>query len=178
MATLALVPLPDTPPRKLAPSDWKARLSAASDELWATVRQHGNQRRTHFSDATTYILGDTINWLSDLPPNSIHAVVTDPPYGLIEYAEKNHQKLRAGRGGVWRIPPSFDGAKRQPLPRFTQQPGNLAAAWAIAPVWPWRSRKAFPRSPPTRPGRRLRHRGCRSASFDDRHPRLRPGQHR
>lgn len=119
MATLALVPIPDTPPRKSAPSDWKARLSDASDELWATVRHHGNQRRTHFSDATTYILGDTINWLSDLPPNSIHAVVTDPPYGLIEYAEKNHQKLRAGRGGVWRIPPSFDGAKRQPLPRFT-----------------------------------------------------------
>ena len=27
--------------------------------------------------------------------------------------------LRAGRGGVWRIPPSFDGANRKPLPRFT-----------------------------------------------------------
>ena len=27
--------------------------------------------------------------------------------------------LRAGRGGVWRVPPSFDGAKRSPLPRFT-----------------------------------------------------------
>ena len=28
-------------------------------------------------------------------------------------------KLRAGRGGVWRIPPSFDGSSRRPLPRFT-----------------------------------------------------------
>ena len=28
-------------------------------------------------------------------------------------------KLRAGRGGVWRIPPSFDGHTRAPLPRFT-----------------------------------------------------------
>src|SRR5204862_4025662 len=28
-------------------------------------------------------------------------------------------KLRARQGGVWRIPPSFDGATRSPLPRFT-----------------------------------------------------------
>jgi len=28
-------------------------------------------------------------------------------------------KLRNGKGGVWRIPPSFDGATRAPLPRFT-----------------------------------------------------------
>jgi DNA modification methylase len=27
--------------------------------------------------------------------------------------------LRRGRGGVWRIPPSFDGHHRSPLPRFT-----------------------------------------------------------
>ena len=47
------------------------------------------------------------------------AIVTDPPYGMIEYEKKDHQKLRAGKGGVWRIPPSFDGAKRNPLPRFT-----------------------------------------------------------
>jgi site-specific DNA-methyltransferase (adenine-specific) len=52
-------------------------------------------------------------------PNSIHAVVTDPPYGLLEYTEQQKQKLRAGKEGVWRIPPSFDGCKRRPLPRFT-----------------------------------------------------------
>lgn len=51
--------------------------------------------------------------------NTIHAVVTDPPYGLLEYTEEQKQKLRAGRGGVWRIPPSFDGCARRPLPRFT-----------------------------------------------------------
>src|SRR5574341_577623 len=28
-------------------------------------------------------------------------------------------KLRKGQGGVWRIPPSFDGHVRSPLPRFT-----------------------------------------------------------
>jgi DNA modification methylase len=87
--------------------------------MWDSVRAHGGQPRAHLSDRATYILADAIAWLSDLPPNSIHAVVTDPPYGLIEYAEANHAKLRAGRGGVWRIPPTFDGANRKPLPRFT-----------------------------------------------------------
>jgi len=46
-------------------------------------------------------------------------VVTDPPYGLFEYTPEQQAKLRNGKGGVWRIPPSFDGAKRSPLPRFT-----------------------------------------------------------
>lgn len=27
--------------------------------------------------------------------------------------------MRRGKGGVWRIPPSFDGVQRSPLPRFT-----------------------------------------------------------
>ncbi|MGH9352481.1 MAG: DNA methyltransferase, partial [Terriglobia bacterium] len=45
--------------------------------------------------------------------------MTDPPYGMVEYDKKNHTKLREGRGGVWRIPPSFDGANRKPVPRFT-----------------------------------------------------------
>ena len=44
---------------------------------------------------------------------------SDPPYGLVEYSETEQRKLRAGRGGIWRIPPSFDGSKRSPLPRFT-----------------------------------------------------------
>lgn len=63
--------------------------------------------------------GDCMDWLRTQTPNSIHAVVTDPPYGLVEYSAAEQLKLRAGKGGVWRIPPSFDGAKRSPLPRFT-----------------------------------------------------------
>ena len=63
--------------------------------------------------------GNCIDWLMQAPDNSIHAVVTDPPYGLVEYSEKEQAKLRRGRGGVWRIPPSFDGHQRAPLPRFT-----------------------------------------------------------
>ena len=63
--------------------------------------------------------GDCFAWLVEQPENSIHAVVTDPPYGLVEYTPKEQAKLRIGRGGVWRIPPSFDGHKRSPVPRFT-----------------------------------------------------------
>ena len=64
-------------------------------------------------------LADAIEWLDARPENSIHAIVTDPPYGLKEYTHTEQAKLRNGRGGVWRIPPSFDGCKRSPLPRFT-----------------------------------------------------------
>jgi DNA modification methylase len=62
---------------------------------------------------------DCFDWIKRQPDTSIHAVVTDPPYGLFEYSEEQQQKLRIGRGGVWRIPPSFDGVERSPLPRFT-----------------------------------------------------------
>lgn len=62
---------------------------------------------------------DCFEWLASVEPNSIHAVVTDPPYGVVEYSKKELSKLRSGRGGVWRIPPSFDGHQRAPLPRFT-----------------------------------------------------------
>ena len=63
--------------------------------------------------------GDAFTWLAARAECSIHAIVTDPPYGLKEYSDEEKAKLRKGRGGVWRIPPSFDGHKRSPLPRFT-----------------------------------------------------------
>lgn len=63
--------------------------------------------------------GDSLEILPQLPANSIHAIVADPPYGLVEYEDKELSKLRGGRGGVWRIPPSYDGCQRSPLPRFT-----------------------------------------------------------
>ncbi len=67
----------------------------------------------------TLIQDDCLAWLERQATNSVHAVVTDPPYGLVEYSEIEQKKLRTGRGGIWRIPPSFDGSKRSPLPRFT-----------------------------------------------------------
>jgi DNA modification methylase len=63
--------------------------------------------------------GDSLEWMAKRKPNSIHAIVTDPPYGLVEYSDREQEKLRKGHGGVWRIPPSLDGHARSPLPRFT-----------------------------------------------------------
>ena len=68
---------------------------------------------------TELIHGDCFDWLQQMEDNSIHAVVTDPPYGLEEYTEKEQIKLRKGRGGIWRLPPSYDGNQRSPIPRFT-----------------------------------------------------------
>jgi len=64
-------------------------------------------------------LADAFEWLRRAEPNSIHAVVTDPPYGLVEYRPDELEKRRQGKGGVWRIPPAMDGHVRQPVPRFT-----------------------------------------------------------
>jgi site-specific DNA-methyltransferase (adenine-specific) len=60
-----------------------------------------------------------LEWLSRVPDDSVHAVVTDPPYGVKEYDPDQLQKRASGNGGIWRIPPSFDGHSRAPLPRFT-----------------------------------------------------------
>ncbi|MBX3646491.1 MAG: site-specific DNA-methyltransferase [Rhodocyclaceae bacterium] len=67
----------------------------------------------------TLVQDDCLAWLSRQPANTMHAIVTDPPYGLVEYSDLEQKKLRAGKGGVWRMPPSFDGTMRSPLPRFT-----------------------------------------------------------
>lgn len=65
------------------------------------------------------IHGDCFAWFAERAECSLHAVCTDPPYGLIEFAPEQIAKLRAGKGGVWRIPPSIHGSEREPLPRFT-----------------------------------------------------------
>ena len=70
------------------------------------------------------IHGDCFDWIEQQDSNSLHAVVTDPPYGLHEYTAEQQAKLRNGKGGVWRIPPSYDGHTRSPLPRFTTLTGG------------------------------------------------------
>ena len=69
--------------------------------------------------STRLVHSDCMDWLTSRADSSIHAVVTDPPYGLHEYSDDQQVKMRCGRGGVWRIPPAFDGHARAPLPRFT-----------------------------------------------------------
>ena len=58
-------------------------------------------------------------WLKGQPSESVHAVCTDPPFGIVEFLPHEMAKLRKGRGGVWRLPPNIGGSQRSPLPRFT-----------------------------------------------------------
>jgi len=92
--------------------------------------------RTFQFGKATLVRDNCFSWFERQPANSLHAVVTDPPYGLIEYSDLEQEKLRSGRGGVWRIPPSFDGAKRAPLPRFTVlKPTDLDALEQFFTAW-------------------------------------------
>lgn len=67
---------------------------------------------------------DCFEWLGRVPENSLHAIVTDPPYGVKEYDFDQIEKRDNGNGGIWRIPPAFDGHERSPLPRFTALNGK------------------------------------------------------
>lgn len=100
------------------------------------VEQNSNVRRVGLEPAVEVgkaklFHADCFEWLAEQEPNSIHAVVTDPPYGVVEYTEKEVAKLRAGKGGVWRIPPAFDGHQRAPLPRFTTLTDADRAAMSV-----------------------------------------------
>lgn len=88
---------------------------------------------------------DAFAWLGAQPDDSIHAVVTDPPYGVKEYDPDQLAKLAAGAGGTWRQPPTLGGLTRAPIPRFTaltaRERADVAAffqAWAAALVRPLR----------------------------------------
>ncbi|MGB8265818.1 MAG: DNA methyltransferase [Candidatus Velthaea sp.] len=87
--------------------------------LYSTARDQRREPDVFEYGRQRLVLADCVEWLSSAPRSSIAGVVTDPPYGLVEYTAKEQAKLRAGRGGVWRIPPSFDGSSRKALPRFT-----------------------------------------------------------
>ena len=85
------------------------------------------------------IHADCLEWLGRIPADSLHGIVTDPPYGVKEYEFDQIEKRENGNGGIWRIPPSFDGSNRQPLPRFTalndrerQQLSRFFREWAKA----------------------------------------------
>src|SRR5947209_11910383 len=84
-----------------------------------------DQLRLRISDGPYRIFHcDSFEWLDAADSCSIEAVVTDPPYGVVEYSEEQLHKRKTGKGGIWRIPPSFDGCQRSPLPRFTVLTGK------------------------------------------------------
>lgn len=62
---------------------------------------------------------DAFEWIPRRRAKSIQAVVTDPPYGIVEYLPDQLSKRRSGKGGIWRLPQNYDGHERNPMPRFT-----------------------------------------------------------
>ncbi len=87
-----------------------AALSSHPFKLDYTAQEVGDSLLVH---------ADCFDWMSRIPEGAIHAIVTDPPYGVKEYDFDQLEKRSNGQGGIWRIPPSFDGHQRAPLPRFT-----------------------------------------------------------
>ncbi len=87
--------------------------------LTANVANWKFDYRSDYVGNSLIIQANCFEWLKRIPENSIHAFVTDPPYVVKEYEREQLDKRANGSGGVWRIPPSFDGHSRAPLPRFT-----------------------------------------------------------
>jgi len=85
----------------------------------ASLRLFGLDYSTHEIGGSLIVHADCFEWMGRIPEASVHAIVTDPPYGVKEYDFDQINKRTNGRGGIWRIPPSFDGHQRAPLPRFT-----------------------------------------------------------
>ena len=100
--------------------EWREPLVERERRVLSKIGELGTATRAQLSPRCMMMLDDAGHWLAEMPANSIHAIVTDPPYGLVEYSETQVSKRRRGKGGVWRIPPAFDGAKRAPVPRFTE----------------------------------------------------------
>lgn len=94
--------------RKIAQHNWYTNLNIVESKNVCLI-----------DSSTITIHADSISWLGNLPDNSIDAIVTDPPYGVKEFELEQIDKMKTGKGGIWRLPPSFDGNKRAPLPRFT-----------------------------------------------------------
>lgn len=101
-----------------------ASLPAEQENLQSTPMQPAMTSlacdyRSHTFKQSLILHADCFEWLGTIPENSLHAIVTDPPYGVKEYDFDQLEKRANGNGGIWRIPPSFDGNTRSPLPRFT-----------------------------------------------------------
>lgn len=101
------------------------------------LRGDGYQSPVFSFGRTELFQSDCLDWLRGRAEESITAVVTDPPYGLTEYSKVEQSKLRTNAGGgVWRIPPSFDGTQRSPLPRFTiMSTGDLKEMHDFFETW-------------------------------------------
>jgi site-specific DNA-methyltransferase (adenine-specific) len=61
---------------------------------------------------------DCFEWLAKLPDESIHAVVTDPPYGIREFEQEHVDHIKDG-DAVWQTFRYGDGSNRVVQPCFT-----------------------------------------------------------
>lgn len=113
--------------REVCPG-WLRELKERHTQRCAMIAELAASDGVCLADQSWLVQNDALEWMARLPNDSIHAIVTDPPYGLLEYENRDLMKLRGGRGGVWRIPPSFDGAMRSPVPRFTVLSGDDRAS--------------------------------------------------
>jgi site-specific DNA-methyltransferase (adenine-specific) len=92
-----------------------SRVPEEGDAIEALVFEY----RSQHIGRSRIVYADCFEWLSKVPENTLHAIVTDPPYGVKEYEFEQIEKRANANGGIWRIPPAFDGSVRSPLPRFT-----------------------------------------------------------
>ena len=76
-------------------SEGREALSIDALALDYTSHKIGRSRVVH---------ADCFEWLGRIPENSLHAIVTDPPYGVKEYEFDQIEKRANGNGGIWRIP--------------------------------------------------------------------------
>jgi len=58
---------------------WLVRLRDEQEAPWEQVRAVGDQPRATLSARAMLVHADALDWLSALPAESLHAVVTDPP---------------------------------------------------------------------------------------------------
>ena len=88
---------------------WLTALRQQEQELWKAVRNHGGQRRNHLSETSSYILGDAIEWLADLPANSVHGVLT-ASLNTKKKTIRNCAWAAAGFGGFHRLSMERNGS--------------------------------------------------------------------
>ncbi len=88
------------------------------DEIATPFRKFNFSPESKRLGRSLVVCADSFEWLAKAPRESIHAVVTDPPYGVREYEAHEIALMSGGERGIWRLPPAYDGHKRAPLPRF------------------------------------------------------------
>ncbi len=80
-------------------------------------------------------LADCLDWLRARQDRSLHAIVTDPPFTVVDFEPATLDAKGKDRGS-WRKPPTLGGSRRAPVPRFTElSPAQLARARAFFRSW-------------------------------------------